>query len=794
LSTTGSNPDFLHINALTATALESGASPAGGITDDFDGEARNAGTPDIGADEFNGTPLDTVPPVINYALLGNDLPGANRVLPGFATITDNSGTVAGGANAPRFYFKKSTDADVFGVPNDSTGNGWKYVVTSSSGSPYSFTVDYSLLTGGAVSVGDVIQYFVVAQDPSNFLGSNPAGAGASGNPPVQNVNAHGGLNSYLIAQAFGGTKTVAPSGADYDSLSNPGGVFEAINNGVVTGNLVILITGDLTAETGAVALNQTAEAGPGNYTITIRPSGGPRIISGSSAGSLLRLNDADRVTIDGSTTGATAPPGVGGVAALREMTINNLNTGTGAAVLTASGVVNGAQNNTFRNLNIVGADPTTTLVGVSLGGASVGTVGLDNDNNRIENCSVQRAIYGIYSAGINASNPNLGTVMLRNDLSATGADRVRRVGILLFNDDGAQITENSVGGIDSTESVDAIGIGLGTQAVDTSTTTSGGVINANVSRNKIDGVRSGASAGYSAAGITVAGGAGVNTVSDNMISSVIANSTSPDIPVGIFVVGAAGSSTHLYFNSVSMTGNRGTTASQYPSYGVAITGADPAVELKDNIFYNTQDPGSGGANARTYAIGTVSATFVNLASDHNVFYTAGLLPGYFRSGSLNGASGTDYPDLATWRAVTGTDANSLEADPLFASDTDLHITHSSPAWHAGVTISGIAIDIDGDARPATPSIGADEPAAGPVALPFTLISATVLGDGSFQFGFTNLSGVSFTAFASTNVDAPFITWSNLGPAVETPPGSGQYLFNDPQATNAPQRFYRVRSP
>jgi hypothetical protein len=81
-----------------------------------------------------------------------------------------------------------------------------------------------------------------------------------------------------------------------------------------------------------------------------------------------------------------------------------------------------------------------------------------------------------------------------------------------------------------------------------------------------------------------------------------------------------------------------------------------------------------------------------------------------------------------------------------------------------------------------------------VALPFTLISATVLGDGSFQFGFTNLSGVSFTAFASTNVDAPFITWSNLGPAVETPPGSGQYLFNDPQATNAPQRFYRVRSP
>src|SRR5262249_33511317 len=345
LSTTCSSPNFLHVDTAIATVLESGGAPVTGITDDFDGDARNAGTPDIGADEFNGTPLDTVPPVITYRPLGNSLPGPNRALPGFATIADNSGTVSGGANAPRFYYKKSTDADVFGVPNDSTGNGWKYVVTSSGSSPYSFTIDYSLLNGGSVSVGDTIQYFVVAQDPSNFLASNPGGAGASGNPPVQNVNAHGAVNSYLIAQPFGGTKTVAPSSADYPSLSNPGGIFEAINNGVVAGNLVILITGDLTAETGTVALNQTVESGAGNYTLTIRPSGGARIISGSSPTPLIRLNDADRVTIDGSTTGATAGSGVGGVAALREMTINNLNTGTTGAVLAASGVANGAQNN-----------------------------------------------------------------------------------------------------------------------------------------------------------------------------------------------------------------------------------------------------------------------------------------------------------------------------------------------------------------------------------------------------------------------------------------------------------------
>src|SRR5262249_35694277 len=402
-----------------------------GISTDFDGDVRPA-TPSIGADEPSGIS-------VSYTLLANTLPAANRPLPGFATVVSLGAPVSGGANAPRFYFKKSTDADAFGVPNDSTGDGWKSVVTTSSSSPYGFTIDYSLLPGSGVTGGDVIQYFVVAQDDSNLLASSPLGAGASGNPPVQNINAHGAVNSFLILTTLAGTKTVAPSGADYPSLTNPGGVFDAINNGVVTGNLVILITSDLTAETGAIALNQTLESGAGNYTITIRPSGGARTISGSSTASLIRLNDADRVTIDGSTTGATAPPGIGGVAALREMTINNLNTGTAAAGLTPSGIANGPQNNTLQDLELLGARPTPTLVAVSLGGAAAGTVGLDNDNNRIENCSVQKALYGIYSAGINATNPNLNTVILRNDLSATGANRIRRVGILLFNEDGAQI-------------------------------------------------------------------------------------------------------------------------------------------------------------------------------------------------------------------------------------------------------------------------------------------------------------------------------------------------------------------
>jgi hypothetical protein len=69
-----------------------------------------------------------------------------------------------------------------------------------------------------------------------------------------------------------------------------------------------------------------------------------------------------------------------------------------------------------------------------------------------------------------------------------------------------------------------------------------------------------------------------------------------------------------------------------------------------------------------------------------------------------------------------------------------------------------------------------------------------LGGGSFQFGFINGSGPSYSVLASTNVAGTMNTWSNLGAATEVPAGSGLFQFTDHQAPNYPQRFYRVSSP
>ena len=292
------------------------------------------------------------------------------MLTGWATITDTVG-VASGASAPRLYFKKSTDADVFGVANDSTGNGWKYVTATGSG-PYSFTLDYSLINGGSVTAGDTIQYFVVAQDAANNLGSSPAGATASANPPVQNVNGHGAVNSFSIVPTISGTKTVG-SGGDYPSLSGAGGLFAALNGAVLTGNVVVNITSDLT-EDGSVTLEPMdwTSIRAGNYTLTIQPdSATMRTISGSATAGLITLNGADRVTIDGRFGGSG-----------RYLTFRNTNTGTSASTIL---FINDASNNTVRNCVVEGAS-TSIARGVIL--FSTGAV-TGNDNNLITGCQVR---------------------------------------------------------------------------------------------------------------------------------------------------------------------------------------------------------------------------------------------------------------------------------------------------------------------------------------------------------------------------------------------------------------------
>src|SRR5690606_13169291 len=65
-----------------------------------------------------------------------------------------------------------------------------------------------------------------------------------------------------------------------------------------------------------------------------------------------------------------------------------------------------------------------------------------------------------------------------------------------------------------------------------------------------------------------------------------------------------------------------------------------------------------------------------------------------------------YATLQDMQIGTGSEVNSINVDPLYASITDLHV--SQVALNATATPVGVTIDIDGQTRAITPDIGADE--------------------------------------------------------------------------------------
>ncbi len=119
-------------------------------------------------------------------------------------------------------------------------------------------------------------------------------------------------------------------------------MFADINGSVVSGNLVINITGDL-SEDGSNSLNPFATDDPAStFTLTVQPGDATmKTIAGTVAGALIRLNGADRVTIDGRFGGTG-----------RYLTFRNLSATTAASTIL---LINDASNNTVRSCIIEGA-------------------------------------------------------------------------------------------------------------------------------------------------------------------------------------------------------------------------------------------------------------------------------------------------------------------------------------------------------------------------------------------------------------------------------------------------------
>ncbi len=787
---TNATPD-LHLHPTNATVAEGNGADVG-VTNDYDGQTRASFTPvDIGADAGNYTGLDLTGPAISYTNLTNTTSTSNRSFTG-VTITDNSGVNGTAGTRPRVYYKRSTDGNVL---NDNTSgtDGWKYAEASGGTSPFSFTIDYSLLNGGTgVTVGQTVQYFVVAQDlattPNVGINSGTFAATPSSVALTSAAFPIGGtINSYSVLVSYSGSYNVG-AGETFTSLTAAGGLFAAINAGVVTGSITVNITSDISIEDGANSLNQWTEEGAGNYTLTIRPDFGAsagdsplavRTVSGTNATALINLNGADRVTING-------------VNGSNSLLLRN--TGAGAVIR----FINDASTNTVQNTTLESGVTSTTsgVIHFSTGATS------GNDNNTISNNTIRDRSDAagvpanlLYSAGTSAAIANTDNIVSNNtmknftsngiNLTSTGnqswviignsifqeAPRTTSLTGINFNSLGDSfIQRNTIRDLNTSSSVTGINLD--------------DAFSTNCSRNKIFSIPSTSGSTSTLTGINYAGGSGLGTsvtIVNNQISIVPLFSNAQTI-YGIRDFAFSGNTITMYYNSVLVGG----TATGSATWAMQRGGSTPTtLTARNNIFFNNRTGGS----ANHFAMGDESANTGSWTSDHNVFVGTGTTAANFMD---YGTSATAV-SFSTWKTGPPTrDENShgevaanVSAANLFTNiaggTEDLNInTANTESWYVngkGVagTLSGFVEDDYGatsvrSSTVGTPTdIGADEfntasipPSATASGAPANSTTTTytfagrTLGSITWGAGGTVPSSVDFRYHSGT-LPPPFVT-------------------------------------
>lgn len=141
----------------------------------------------------------------------------------------------------------------------------------------------------------------------------------------------------------------------------------------------------------------------------------------------------------------------------------------------------------------------------------------------------------------------------------------------------------------------------------------------------------------------------------------------------------------IFHNSVLVYSTNATLANTAPLYLTS----NPNLRIINNALKN-DGPG--------YAIYANSNT--SFIADNNAYHTDGSTFGYWNGGAVE-------TTFANWKAASLQDTNSINIDPNFMSNTDLH-TFLVLLDGAGDPTTGITIDIDGALRDSLPDIGADE--------------------------------------------------------------------------------------
>ena len=353
----------LHISTANPTPIEGAGTNLASVTNDYDGETRAGLTPvDLGADAGNFILLDVVAPSITYTPLPNTCTTGDIALNG-VSITDGGGIPVAGALVPRIYYRKNAGA-WFSRPG-----------TLASGTATSSTWNFTMVVAdlGGLVTGDVVSYYVIAQDNVANISSNPLGAVATDVNTV--TTAPAAPNTTTVISPLAGTYAVGPTGV-YTTLT--AAVNAVVLNGISAPVVLELqptyttTAGELFPITLAAVVGCNTPASAVN-NITIRPALGATNLSinGTNPSATININGGNWWRIDGRP---------GGVGNAKELSITN-NSLTGQALQ----FINEASNNIVNYTKLQGVNNTATSA-VVVFGTTTGANG--NDNNLIDNCDI----------------------------------------------------------------------------------------------------------------------------------------------------------------------------------------------------------------------------------------------------------------------------------------------------------------------------------------------------------------------------------------------------------------------